>query len=154
MSHRSAVWSASAGLYAFLLAVALLVFLDPVVGTLAKLVGIPGGYAPVAMAVPAAAAGAVAWWTIVERRRRYRYGLGAFFGVAVAGLTVLVWVLVFAVVWGPRLVLSGWFLVAVVFGVTSLAGSLTGMPLMYVRRRLRRDPGGGQSAAGSPSADR
>jgi hypothetical protein len=153
MSHRSAVWSASAGLYAFLWAAALLVFLDPVTGTLAKLVGLPTGYAPVAMAVPAAAAGAVAWWALAERRRRYRYGIGALFGVSVAGLTVLFWVLAFAVVWGPRLVLSGWFLVALVFGVTSLAGSLAGMPLMYARRRLRV-PGGEQPAAGPPATDR
>lgn len=142
MSDRSAVWSASAGLCAFCSAVVLLLFLDPVAGTLAKLVGLPSGYAPAAMAAPTAVVGAAVWWAIVERRRRYRYGPGVLFGVSVAALTVLFWVLAFTVVWGPRLVLSGWFVVAFVLAVTSPVGCLTGLSMMYARRRLDGTPEG------------
>jgi hypothetical protein len=136
MRNLSAAWSVLAGLHAFLSAVVVVLFLGPVAATLATTLGLPAGRAPIEMAVPAAVIGAITWWAIAERQRRYRYGLGALFGVSVAVLTVLFWVLVFVAVWGPRLVLSGWFVVALVLAVTAVAGLLTGLLLMHARRQL------------------
>jgi hypothetical protein len=55
-------------------------------------------------------------------------------------LTVALWVLLFAVVWGPSLVLTGGALVAFVFAVSVPAALAWGLSLMFARRRLDGGP--------------
>lgn len=129
-------WSTYAGVYAFLWGTVLLLLLYPITNTLVKLLGLPTGYSAFLLAGPAVFIGAGVWWAVVERREAYTYPPGVTFGLATALSTVLFWVLVYTIVWGPVLVLAGWLLVVFVFVVTLPAAFVAGLTSMYARRRL------------------
>lgn len=138
MPSRPTTWSIAAGGYAYLVGTLMLVSLSPVAETMGPIVGLPEDYVVFLMATPAAVIGAAVWWAFVERSNAYSYPLGAAFGGLTAVLTVVAWVLTFVAVWGVRLVLTGWLLVAAVLAVTVIAGLVSGLPLMSARRRAIR----------------
>lgn len=142
MVSRSTTWTATAGVAAFLWSAAVLAVLYPLSTTLATLLALPIDLPAVVFSVPVPALGAVAWWTIVERPGEHTYFRGTVFGVATALSTVAVWVLAFAVVWGPRVVLVGGVLVAFVLAVALPPAAVLGVAMAYARRRATRDPSG------------
>lgn len=135
MPSRQTTWSVAAGIYAYLVGTLTLLTLSPVAETMGPIIGLPETYAVFLMAAPAAVVGAAVWWTLVERSRAYSYPLGAAFGGLTALLTVAAWVLKFVEAWGLQLVATGWVVVAFVLAVTVVAGLVSGLPLMTVRRR-------------------
>lgn len=78
------------------------------------------------------------WWTAVERRDSYTYLLGGVVGLTTALFTGLLWTVQFIRFWGVEMasIRTIAFLIVFVLGAVSLAGVLTGIPLMYTRRRL------------------
>lgn len=140
MPSRETTWSVAAGGYAFLIGTILLATIQPTSETLLNILGVRTGYSMFLMAAPATFVGAVVWWAVVEWRGAYSYPRGALFGGLTALTTVATWVLKFLEVWGFELVATGWFLVAFVLAVTGVGGLVSGVPLMYARRRLARPP--------------
>lgn len=138
MPSRATTWSIAAGGYAFLCGTVLLATAQPISGTLLEALGVRTRVPMVLMAAPAALLGAVVWWAVVERRGTYSYPRGAIFGALTATVTVFAWVLKFLEVWGFELVATGWFVVAFVLALTGVGGLLSGLPLMYARRRAIR----------------
>jgi hypothetical protein len=134
-------WALYAGVYMFVCAAVVAVLLSDILALLADVIGLPAAYWPVIVAGPAFGIGAVAWWTIVERRASYTYRLGAVFGGVTALLTGLLWTGRFILVWSVEMaavpVIT--YLIAFVVGVTAVAGVLTSIPLMYVRRQFRSE---------------
>lgn len=129
-------WSIYVGVYAFCYSTVLLLLLSPISNTLVGILGLPGGYSGFLLALPVVGLGTVVWWVVIERRGTYTYRLGAAFGLLTVLSTVLFWVFVFSIVWGPMLVLSGWFLVLFVIVVSVPIALVTGVSGMYARRRL------------------
>jgi hypothetical protein len=125
-----------AGVYTFLCSIVLLLLLYPISNTLVQILGLPTGLSTFLLAGPVAVLGAVVWWAVVERPKKYTYRFGMVFGLLTVLATVLFWVLVFSVVWGPSLVLTGWFLIVFVLVVSIPVGFVTGVTGMYARRRL------------------
>lgn len=140
-------WSAYAGVYAFLCGVVLLVLLRPVADTLVRLLALPAGYSVFLLAGPVTVIGAGVWWAVVERRGEYTYRLGGIVGMLTALFTVLLWVLLFAIVWGPVSVLAGGVLVFFVLVVSAPVAFIAGLPLMYARHRLGTGPSDGAERA-------
>jgi len=139
MHARQVLWSAVAGGCAFVGGAGLLGLLGPVGDVLVTLLpaDLDPGFGAVLLALPALAIGPLLWWAGVESRTSYTYLSGAAFGVATALGTVLWWLAVFAFVWGPSLVLSGWVLVAFVGVAAVPVGLLVGVSVLYARRRHR-----------------
>lgn len=137
--------SLSAGLYMFVCAVLVALLLSDVLSLLADGLGLPTGYWMVILASPAFAIGTVVWWVAIERRNSQSYLLCGAFGLATAGLTGLLWTAQFVRFWGVEMaeVPAVGFLIVLVLGITAIAGVVVALPLMYARRRLRRDPAGG-----------
>lgn len=136
-----------AGVYTFLCSIVLLLLLYPVSTTLVQILGLPTGLSVFLLAGPVAVLGAVVWWAVVERPKKYTYGFGIIFGLLTVLATVLFWVLVFTVVWGPSLVVTGWFLIAFVLVASTPVGLVTGLTGMYARRRLDEGlPAGNEGA--------
>ncbi|RDI72229.1 hypothetical protein [Halopelagius longus] len=135
-------WSAYAGLYTFAFATATALLLDQILSLFAAIVGIPTELWAATFATPTLVVGPVVWWVVVERRESYAYRFGGAFGLLTALLTGLVWTLRFVSVWGVEMVTVGYvpLLVAVLFGVAAVAGTLAGVPLMYARRRSNAGP--------------
>lgn len=133
-------WSMYAGVYAFLCSIVLLLLLSPVTNTLVQILGLSTGFSAFLLAGPVAVLGTVVWWAVVERRKKYAYRFGAAYGLLTVLATVLFWVLVFSVVWGLRLVLTGWFLIVFVLVVSTPVGFITGLTGMFARRRLDEGP--------------
>lgn len=133
-------WSMCAGLYTFVCGIAVAFLLSDILGLLAEVLGFPAGYAMAVLASPALVIGAVVWWVVVERRETYTYLGGAAAGLLTALFTGVVWTARFVSAWGFEMLSAGpvAIIVAFVFGVVGVAGALTGLPLMYARRR----PGG------------
>lgn len=129
-------WSVAAGGFIFLCSAILLLILSPFTDTLGRLLWLPTGVSAFLFAGPVAFLGAGVWWTVVERRRRYTYLLGGVAGVLAAIVAVLFWALVFAVVWGPSSLRVGGILVVFVLAVSVPVAFVSGLPLMYARRRL------------------
>jgi hypothetical protein len=136
MTYSATIWSLVAGVYAFLCGAVLLLLLSPVNNFLGELLGFSGAYSTFLLAGPALVFGAVVWSSAVERRSAYTYPFGALFGAATALLTMLFWLLVFALVWGVPLVRTGGVLIAFVLAVVVPAGLVSGVPMMYARQRL------------------
>lgn len=136
-------WSVYAGLYAFVCATALAFLLSDVLVLLGDVLGLPGAYSMFIFASPTLAIGASVWWALVERRGAYSYVIGGAFGLVTALLTGLLWVLRFVSTWGLEMLRANGIqiLVGFVLGMAVVAGGLSGLGLMYARRRL----GDGQS---------
>lgn len=139
MPPREPAWSTVAGCYAFLCGTVLVASLDPIHHTMAAILGVESGYLALVLASPAAVLGAAAWWTVVERAGPDSHLRGALFGGVTAVATVTAWVLRALSVWGFELVASGWFVIAWMFALTAVAGVVTGLTLVVVRRRLVDD---------------
>lgn len=139
MPSRELTWSIVAGCYAFLCSAALMASLNPIHRTMAGILGVEAGNPALVLASPAALLGAAAWWTVVERAGPETYLRGALFGGLTAVATVTAWVLRALSVWGFELVTTGWFVIAWMLGMTAVAGVVTGVPLVVVRRRLVGD---------------
>lgn len=131
-------WSLVAGLYTFVCGTATAFALSDLLMLLASVIGLPTPWALVAFACPTLVVGPVVWWTLVERRGSHTYLLGGTFGLLTALLTGLLWTGRFVQVWGVELAVvpAVSLLVGIVLGVAALAGVLTGLPMMYARRRL------------------
>jgi hypothetical protein len=134
--------SLSAGLYMFVCAVLVALLLSDVLSLLADGLGLPAGYWMVILASPAFAIGTVVWWVAIERRNSQSYLLCGAFGLATAVVTGLLWTAQFVRFWGVEMAETPavGYLIALVLGITAIAGVVLALPLMYVRRRLRRDP--------------
>lgn len=132
-------WSLYAGLYTFGAGVLTAVVLSDMLVILADVIGLPPSYWPVIFASPTLLVGTGTWWLIVERRESYTYGFGALFGLSTALLTGLVWTARFVSVWGIEMVVIPiiTFLVVSVLESAVIAGLVTGLPMMYARRRSR-----------------
>lgn len=137
-------WSLCAGLYTFVCGTAAALVLSDVLVLLADAIGLPTEYPMVALASPALVIGAVAWWAVVERRSAYTYLRGGAFGLVTALLTGLLWTVRFVSVWGFEMLATPVIplLIVLVLGVAVVAGALTGLSLMYARRRLNGRPSG------------
>lgn len=137
-------WSLCAGLYTFVCGTVAAFVLSDVLALLADVIGLRTEYAMVALASPALVIGTVAWWAVVERRSAYTYLRGGTFGLVTALLTGLLWTARFVTVWGFEMLAVPVvpFLVVFVLGVAAVAGVLTGLSLMYARRRLNGRPSG------------
>lgn len=142
-------WSIYAGLYMFVCGVATAFVLYDLLALLASVIGLPEGYAMAILPSPALVVGTVVWWAVVERRGSYSYLLGGAFGLVTALLTGLLWTVRFASSWGIEMleveIIS--FLVVFVLGLVVITGALTGLPLMYARRRLDRGLSSGKEPA-------
>lgn len=127
-----------AGLYTFALGTATSFVLDEILILFGEVIGLPASYSLVVLASPSLLVGAVVWWAVVERRNSYTYLRGGAFGLLTALLTGLLWTLRLVSVWGVEMLTATpvAVLVAFVLGVVSVAGALTGLPLLYARRRL------------------
>lgn len=129
-------WSIYAGVYGFLCSLILLSILGTIARTLIKLLGLPISYSGFLMALPVLFIGPVVWWTVVERLDKYTYLFGGVAGILTALLTVVFWVLIYVVVWGPLLVLTGWFLILLVLVISIPTAFIVGLLLMYARCNL------------------
>lgn len=125
-----------AGVYTFVCATLMLLLLGPISDTLVEILALPTDYSSFLMAGPTLVVGTAVWWVVVERRGAYTYPVGAVFGLLTALLTVLFWLLVFAVVWEAGLVLTGGLLIGFVLAVAVPIGLVVGLSAMYARRRL------------------
>ena len=132
----SVKWSAYAGIYVFLCGTAIAFLLYDALVLLGDALGLPTPFSMFVFASPSLAIGPFAWWTLVERRESYTYLVGGAFGLVTALLTGSLWTVRFASGWGVEMALAIPALIGFVLGVTAIAGALTGLPLMYVRRRL------------------
>lgn len=134
-----------AGLYLFGCGVALAVLLNDMLTLLGDVMGLPAPYSLAIFAIPALVFGALSWWLVVERRAAYAYRFGAVVGLLTALLTGAVWTALFVAVWGVEMVTVPMVavLVGFVLGFAVVAGVLSGLPLMYVRRRVHTGSGGG-----------
>lgn len=150
----SRLWSLSAGLYAFACATVIALVFSDVLSLAAAALGLPRTLWAVAVAAPAFAIGAVVWWGAIERRGSYTYLGGGAFGLLAALLTAAVWTVQFVRIWGPEVAEVPMIrvLVGFVVGLTAVAGVAVGVPLMYVRRRVRNAPSG--RPGGDPTARR
>lgn len=140
-------WAVAAGAYAFLCSTVLLWRMGAVTDALGQLLPFSTGPPAVFLALPVPAVGAVAWWAIVERVSAYSYLRGAAAGAVTALGTLLCWLVVYAFVWGPRLVATGGILIALVLVVTVPTAALVMLPLLYVRRQRSADPAGASTAS-------
>ena len=139
MSDRQTTWTMYAGVYAVLAGFVMLSVFFAVVGSLSGVFGVSVVYAAFLLSFPAVITGSIAWWLVVENRRRYDYRNGVAFGVSAALLTLFVWVFVSVFVLGPRTVLAGGVVLAFVFGGTVIAGAIGGLPLIYARRNTTEE---------------
>jgi hypothetical protein len=126
----------------FVCAVLVALLLSDVLSLLADGLGLPTEYWMVILASPAFAIGTVVWWVAIERRNSQSYLLCGAFGLATAVFTGLLWTAQFVRFWGVEMaeVPAVGFLIALVLGITAIAGVVLALPLMYARRRLPRDP--------------
>jgi uncharacterized protein YacL len=125
----------------FICGIVVALLLSDMLSLLADMIGRSSGAWMVIFASPAFVFGAVAWWTVIERRDSYTYLLAGAFGLITALLTGLLWTAQFIRFWGfemAEIPIIAFFIVFVL-GVTAIAGILTAIPLMYARRRLNRE---------------
>jgi high-affinity Fe2+/Pb2+ permease len=130
-------WSVLAGVYAFGCGAVTALVLSAVLRVFAQVIGLPESLPVPLLAAPALLVGGVVWWALVERRATYTYPAGMWYGALTALLTGFVWTTWFLVVWSVDLLIAGptLLLVALVFALTTLAGTLIGPPMIFVRRR-------------------
>lgn len=124
-----------AGSYLFLCAVVLVVATSQVTGLVAEVLVVPAG-STVWLAIPVPVIGAVVWWALVKRQGTTSYVVGSIVGLGTAVLTLLVWILVGVLVWGPEGVLAGWPLIIAVLVPTIPIALVAGLSVMYARCRL------------------
>ena len=122
----------------FVIALILSSRLYSILSVFAEVIGLSVTNPGVVYAIPALAFGAVAWWTIVERRDASLYRHGVIVGVTAALLTGLVWTTVFVAVWGFEMLIvpMNAFLIVIVLSIAALVGGLASLPLMFVRHQL------------------
>jgi hypothetical protein len=131
-------WSLYAGIYAFLCSIVTLRKLSPISDTLVTVLPRLVGPSEFALAAPVPFLGAIVWWAVVERRETYTYLFGGIVGLLTALATVLLWTLVLAIVWGPKVLGVGGVLLVIsaTLAVSLPVAFVLGLPLMYARRRL------------------
>lgn len=136
----STKWSVYAGVYMFVWATATAFLLSDILGPLADVIGLPAPFAMGILASPTLVIGAATWWAVVERQGAFSYRLAGACGLVTALLTGLLWTARFVTVWGVEMLVIPIvsLLVLLVLGLAVIAGVLTGLPLMYARRRLSR----------------
>lgn len=134
-------WSAYVAIYAFVVGAGLLVPLGVVAETITKVLGV--GTESTGIVVPGSGAliGGIIWWAIVERREAYTFLAGGAAGLVTGGLTVSVWALAGALLYGPGAILVVGPVILFVLGVVSPIACIGLLPMMYARRQL----GGGES---------
>lgn len=114
--------------------------LSDMLALLADVLGLATDYWMLVLASPVLVIGTVVWWRLVERRDSYTYVRGGTFGLVTALLTGFLWAVQFIAFWGIEMaavpVIA--FLVLFVLGFVATTGALTGITLMYARRRLDR----------------
>lgn len=135
-SAPSVKWSLYAGAYALFCGVVLLLPLGFVASTLVEVLSLPRAYTAVIVPGSGAVFGAVVWWAAVERQDEYTYRRGGAVGLLTALCTVVFWVLLLTVVWGPWAILAGGVVVVFALVVAGPVAFVSGVPLMYARRRL------------------
>lgn len=128
-------WSLSVGVYTFVCATVLLLGLSQVAAVVADLLVLPSD-SVVWLAGPVPVFGSLLWWRLVERGGADTYRRGAAVGLLTALLTAVFWVLRAGLVWGPEGIVAGWPLVVAMLVPTIPAGIVTGITVMYARRRL------------------
>lgn len=140
IASDSVKWSITAGGYMFVCGVVTAFLLSDFLVLLADVIGLPATYAMVIFASPTLIFGAIAWWILIERRASYTYIIGALFGLVTALLTGMVWTIRFIDFWGVEMIVIPIvaLLIVYVLGLAIVAGVLTGLPLMYARRRYSR----------------
>lgn len=114
--------------------------LSDVLVLLADVIGLSTEYWTVVLASPVLVVGTVVWWLAIERRGSYSYLSGGLFGFLTALLTGLLWTVQFVRYWGVEMVevpMVG-LLISFVLGFVAVVGTLSGIPLLYARRRLAR----------------
>lgn len=118
--------------------------LNDVLVLLADVIGLPVTYAIPLLALPALPSGALVWWVVVERRGSRSFRFGSVYGALTALLTSALWTARFVSVWGREMLAATGvrYLVGFVFAVVLVAGAITGLPMMYARRRLAPEPAG------------
>ncbi len=131
-------WAIYAGLYLFLCGLATVYLLSDILGLLADVINLPTRYTLVILASPILGIGTGVWWLIVERRDSYSYLYGGLVGLLTALLTGLLWTARFIAIWGMEMITLPMvaLIVLYVLGFVVIAGTLTGLPLMYARRKL------------------
>ena len=139
MVSASIRWSVYAGSATFIAGAMAVVPLGTIAETLLTVLGIPTGYAIGLLPGPSAIVGSLVWWAVVERPAAYSYRTGGAAGVLTVLLTVGVWTLLVALVYGPGVIVIGETLlvVAVALGVTTPVGAGVSLAVMYARRRSR-----------------
>lgn len=106
-----------------------------VTGLVAEVLVVPAG-STVWLAIPVPVIGAVVWWALVKRQGTTSYVVRSIVGLGTAVLTLLVWILVGVLVWGPEGVLAGWPLIIAVLVPTIPIALVAGLSVMYARCRL------------------
>lgn len=140
--YASKRWSLYAGCYMFACATAVAVLFSGPFALAAEVMGVRTEYWAVVIASPVFGIGAVVWLGIVERRGSYSYVLGGAFGLITALIAGLLWTAQFIRVWSFEMTAVPMVavLIVLVVGISAVAGVVTALPLMYVRRRLRTAP--------------
>jgi len=136
MVATSTRWSLYAGVYAFLCGVALIVPLGAVAKTVVRILTLPPALTVVLVPGSGAVLAAGIWWLLVERRGEYTYLLGGAAWLATALLTVALWTVLVAAVYGPMAVAVGGVVILVTLLVAGPVAVIAGLPMMYARRRL------------------
>lgn len=142
--NESLRWSMYAGLYMYVCGTVVAFAFDDMLSLLADVIGLPGTYAMPLLASPALPVGALAWWVVVERRNSRAVRFGGVYGALTALLTWALWTARFVDVWGSEMLAATGvrYLVGFVLAVVLVAGAITGLPMMYARRRLAPEPAG------------
>jgi len=149
MIAASIRWSVYAGSTLFLAGAVAVALLGAIAKTLLTVLGIPTAYALVLLPAPSAVLGGVVWWAVVERRQAVDYLSGGAVGVLTVLLTVGIWTLLVALVYGHGVILIGETLlvIGIATGVTTSVGASALLPVIYARRRIHGDPSSGSGFA-------
>lgn len=129
-------WTLYAGVYVFLVSGILLLPLGPIVDMVLQVLGLSFRLSSLIVPASAGMIGAVSWWGIVERREDPWYLSGGIFGLATALLTILFWILLPAIVYGPGIVRTAGVVILFTGGLTVPVGIIAGLPLTYGRRQF------------------
>ncbi|WP_253736923.1 hypothetical protein [Halohasta salina] len=142
MVAASTRWSIYAGSAAFIAGAVAVGSLGAIARTLSTVLGLPTGDAAILLPAPGAVLGGVVWWAVVERRAAVDYPSGAAAGCLTAVLTVGVWTLLVALVYGPGVIFVGETLlvIAIAVVVTTPFGAVMGVAVTAARRLGRVDP--------------
>jgi len=148
MVAASTRWSIYAGSATFIAGAMAVAPLGTIAETLLTVLGIQTDYAIGLLPGPGAIVGSLVWWAVIERPAAYSYRTGGAAGVLTVLLTVGVWTLLVALVYGPGVIVIGEtvLVIAVALGVTTPVGAGVSLAVMYARRRSRVGASGGSAS--------